>query len=110
LAGVISPFSFPYPWRPAGAEGPRAAAVQIEMGLPPPSAARTLRLSAGELVATVTVSFVVPATGVPVALTMAMMRPELFRIVVEAAPGHAPGAGAGVLASAWTHTEDGWEP
>jgi len=106
LPGVISPFSFPYPWRPADAEGPRAAALQIEMGLPPPSAARTLRLSAGEPVATVTVSFVVPATGVPVALTMAMLRPELFRIVVEAAPGE----GADVLASAWTHTADGWEP
>ena len=106
LTGVVSPFSFPYPWRPADAEGPRAAALQIEMGLPPPSAARTLRLSAGELVATVTVSFVVPATGVPVALTMAMLRPELFRIVVEAAPGE----GADVLASAWTHTADGWEP
>jgi len=106
LTGVVSPFSFPYPWRPADAEGPRAAALQIEMGLPPPSAARTLRLSAGEPVATVTVSFVVPATGVPVALTMAMLRPELFRIVVEAAPGE----GADVLASAWTHTADGWEP
>ena len=106
LPGVISPFSFPYPWRPADAEGPRAAALQIEMGLPPPSAARTLRLSAGEPVATVTVSFVVPATGVPVALTMAMLRPDLFRIVVEAAPGE----GADVLASAWTHTADGWEP
>jgi len=104
--GVISPFSFPYPWRPADAEGPRAAAVQIEMGLPPPSAARTLRLSAGEPVATVTVRFVVPDTGVPVALTMAMLRPELFRIVVEAAPGE----GADVLASAWTRTADGWEP
>ena len=106
LPGVISPFSFPYPWRPADAEGPRAAALQIEMGLPPPSAARTLRLSAGEPVATVTVSFAVPATGVPIALTMAMLRPELFRIVVEAAPGE----GADVLASAWTHTADGWEP
>jgi hypothetical protein len=41
---------------------------------------------------------------------MAMLRPELFRIVVEAAPGRGPGEGAGVLASAWTHTEDGWEP
>jgi len=106
LTGVVSPFSFPYPWRPADAEGPRAAALQIEMGLPPPSAARTLRLSAGEPVATVTVSFAVPATGVPIALTMAMLRPELFRIVVEAAPGE----GADVLASAWTHTADGWEP
>ena len=109
LSGVISPLAFPYPWRPAGAEGPRPAAVQIEMGLPPPSAARTLRLSAGEPVATVTVSFTVPATGAPVALTMAMLRPELFRIVVEAAPRQAPGQGTGGLASAWTHTGEGWD-
>jgi len=109
LSGVTSPLAFPYPWRPADAEGPRPAAVQIEMGLPPPSAARTLRLAAGEPVATVTVSFTVPATGAPVALTMAMLRPELFRIVVEAAPQQAPGKGAGALASAWTHTGDGWD-
>jgi DNA-binding GntR family transcriptional regulator len=109
LSGVISPLAFPYPWRPADAEGPRPGAVQIEMGLPPPSAARTLRLAAGEPVATVTVSFAVPSTGAPVALTMAMLRPELFRIVVEAAPQQAPGKSAGALASAWTHTEDGWD-
>jgi UTRA domain-containing protein len=110
LTGVPSPLSFPLPWRPAGAEGPRPGAVQIEMGLPPPSAARTLRLSAGEPVATVTVSFAMPATGAPVALTMAMLRPELFRIVVEAVPPHSGAAGTGALASAWTHTADGWEP
>jgi hypothetical protein len=109
LSGVISPLAFPYPWRPADAEGPRPGAVQIEMGLPPPSAARTLRLAAGEPVATVTVSFAAPATGAPVALTMAMLRPELFRIVVEAAPQQAPGKGAAALASAWTHTGDGWD-
>jgi hypothetical protein len=109
LSGVVSPLAFPYPWRPADAEGPRPGAVQIEMGLPPPSAARTLRLAAGESVATVTVSFAVPATGAPVALTMAMLRPELFRIVVEAAPQQAPGKSAGALASASTHTADGWD-
>jgi DNA-binding GntR family transcriptional regulator len=110
LTAVPSPLSFPLPWRSAGAEGPRPGAVQIEMGLPPPSAARTLRLSAGEPVATVTVSFAMPGTGAPVALTMAMLRPELFRIVVEAVPPHAGAEGAGALASAWTHTVDGWEP
>ena len=110
LTGVPSPLSFPLPWRSAGADGPRPGAVQIEMGLPPPSAARTLRLSAGEPVATVTVSFALPATGTPVALTMAMLRPELFRIVVEAVPPHSGTEGGGALASAWTHATDGWEP
>jgi len=110
LGGVPSPLSFPYPWRPAGADSPRPGAVQIEMALPPPSAARTLRLAAGEPVATVTVSFAAPDTGAPVALTMAMLRPELFRIVVEAAPQHGTGEGAGAFATAWTHEADGWEP
>jgi hypothetical protein len=109
LGEVISPLAFPFPWRPADAEGPRPGAVQIEMGPPPPSAARTLRLAAGEPVATVTLSFAIPATGAPVALTMAMLRPELFRIVVEAAPRQAPGKDAGALASAWTHIGDGWD-
>jgi len=110
LSAAPSPLSFPIPWRPAGEDGPRPGAVQIEMGLPPPSAARTLRLSAGEPVATVTMSFVAPATGAPVALTMAMLRPELFRIVVEAARPDAAAGNAGALASAWTHAADGWEP
>jgi DNA-binding GntR family transcriptional regulator len=110
LASVPSPLSFPLPWRRAGEQSPRPAAVQIEMGLPPPSAARTLRLSAGEPVATVTVSFVTAATDAPVALTMAMLRPELFRIVVEAAPRNAAAGNPAPLASAWTHTADGWEP
>ena len=110
LSAAPSPLSFPIPWRPAGEDGPRPGAVQIEMGLPPPSAARTLRLSAGEPVATVTMSFVAPATGAPVALTMAMLRPELFRIVVEAARPDAAAGNAGALASAWTHATDGWEP
>jgi DNA-binding GntR family transcriptional regulator len=110
LSGAPSTLSFPLPWHTTGEESPRPAAVQIEMGLPPPSAARTLRLSAGEPVATVTMSFVMPATGAPVALTMAMLRPELFRIVVEATPEHAGTGGTGALASIWTHTADGWEP
>jgi hypothetical protein len=110
LGSVPSPLAFPAPRSPASADGPRPTAVQIEMGLPPPSAARTLRLAAGEPVATVTVSFAVPGAGSAAALTMAMLRPELFRIVVEAAPDGAAADGAGALASAWTHTGDGWEP
>ena len=109
-ASLISPASFPFPWRPAGPDGPQPGAVQLEMGLPPPSAARTLRLSAGEPVATVTVSFADPESGSPVALTMAMLRPELFRIVVEATPERVSANRDGGLASAWTHAGDGWDP
>ena len=83
-----SPLAFPVPWPPGETARPLAAAVQIEMGLPPPAAARTLRVAAGQPVTTVTLSFPGLTSGTAVALTIAMLRPELFRIVVEAPPPH----------------------
>src|SRR5439155_16003161 len=47
--------------------GGLARALQIELAPPPSSVARSLRLGAGELVATVTVSFEDPVTRRPVA-------------------------------------------
>lgn len=93
-----------------GAEAGHARALQIEMAPPPPSVARSLRLSAGEPVATVTVSFEDPAAHSPVALTMAMLRPDLFRIVVQAKRSDAPAAGLDGFATFWTHAVAGWEP
>jgi hypothetical protein len=92
---------------PAAVAG-RARAVQIELAPPPPSVSRSLRLSAGELVATVTVSFEDPAVHRPVAITTAMLRPELFRIVIQATA--APDGQTDGFASAWTHAAAGWEP
>jgi DNA-binding GntR family transcriptional regulator len=70
---------------PPGSAGlPRA--IQLELSLPSPSVARSLRLSAGQPVTTVTVRFDDPLTGTPVALSMAMLRPDMFRIIVQA-PG-----------------------
>ena len=89
---------------PAG----RARAVQIELAPPPPAVSRSLRLSAGELVATVTVSFEDPAAHRPVAITTAMLRPELFRIVIQATA--APDGPTDGFASVWTHAAAGWEP
>jgi hypothetical protein len=86
----------------------RARAVQIELAPPPPSVSRSLRLSAGELVATVTVSFEDPAAHRPVAITTAMLRPDLFRIVIQATAG--PDGPTGGFASVWTHAAAGWEP
>ena len=92
---------------PAAVAG-RARAVQIELAPPPPSVSRSLRLSAGELVATVTVSFEDPAAHRPVAITTAMLRPELFRIVIQATA--APGGHTDGFASVWTDAAAGWEP
>ena len=93
---------------PAAAVAGRARAVQIELAPPPPAVSRSLRLSAGELVATVTVSFEDPAAHRPVAITTAMLRPDLFRIVIQATA--APDGPTDGFASVWTHAAAGWEP
>jgi DNA-binding GntR family transcriptional regulator len=98
--------TFLFPWGPEAEAAARPAAVQIEMGLPPPSAARSLRMTAGEPVATVTITFADPTSRAAVALTMAMLRPELFRVVLAV-----PGAGnAEGFRTTWTHAEGDWEP
>jgi DNA-binding GntR family transcriptional regulator len=83
-----------------GAMG-QPAALHMEMQPPPPAIARSLRLSAGQPAVKVTVRFDDPATGRPAALTVAVLRPELFRIVVQTSemplPGGLPPAGDGPL-------------
>jgi DNA-binding GntR family transcriptional regulator len=99
-------------------------AVHVEMQPPPPSVARSLRLSAGQPAALVTVRFDDPEEDRPVALTIAVFRPDLFRIVVESGgqlvadggvsraggPGEPGGSAApsgasreGTFSAAWTH-------
>jgi DNA-binding GntR family transcriptional regulator len=89
-----------------GAMG-RPAAVHVEMQPPPPSVARILRLSAGQSAAKVTVRFDDQATGRPAALTIAVLRPELFRIVVQTAEMPLPGGEAGSAEGAWARTTEG---
>ena len=88
-----------------GAMG-RPAALHVEMQPPPPSIARSLRLSAGQSAVKVTVRFDDPATGRPAALTVAVLRPELFRIVVQTAEMPLPGSEPG----AWAHTAESGDP
>jgi len=103
-------------------------AVHVEMQPPPPSVARSLRLSAGQAAALVTVRFDDLDEGRPVALTIAVFRPDLFRIVVESGDhlladsgaGRASGPsdpggpsvprGEGTFSAAWTHAVEDWEP
>jgi Bacterial regulatory proteins, gntR family len=63
--------------------GLSAAAVSVEMCPPQPSVARSLRLSPGQPVITVTVRFDDTVTGEPAGLTVVMLKPELFRITIE---------------------------
>jgi DNA-binding GntR family transcriptional regulator len=84
-------------------------ALFVEMQPPPPSVARSLRLSSGQPAAIVTVRFDDPAHGRPAALTITVLRPDLFRIVVESPAGSARGT-EGSFSGAWTHGLQDWEP
>ncbi len=70
-------------WEDPAADRP--ASLQVELQPPPPSAARRLRLPAGQPAVLVTARFDDPDTGRPVALTVAVLRPELFRVAVQIA-------------------------
>ena len=77
-----------------------AAAVSVEMSPPQPSVARSLRLSPGLPVITVTVRFDDIATGEPAGLTVGMLKPELFRIAIDTSQAQAStplAAGASIV-------------
>jgi DNA-binding GntR family transcriptional regulator len=63
----------------------KPAAVSVEMCPPQPAAARSLRLSPGQPVIIVTTRFEDQERHTPAGLTVVMLRPELFRIVIETA-------------------------
>jgi hypothetical protein len=76
----------------------------LEMQPPPPAVARSLKLTAGQPAAMLTVRFEEPGTGRPAALTVAVLRPDLFRIAVETPEG----AGRS-FTGAWTHALQDWD-
>jgi hypothetical protein len=86
--GGVLPLSPPAaPYREiTGSRGdcmPHAATLQMEPS--PPSLARTLRLLPGQLTVLVTVVFGGGSGQYPAALTVAALRPDMFRIVLETA-------------------------
>jgi DNA-binding GntR family transcriptional regulator len=60
------------------------AAVDLEMTPPQPSVARSLRLMPGQPAITVTIRFADPQARRPAALTVVILKPDMFRIAVEA--------------------------
>ncbi len=72
---------------PADADSPvtagRPAALNVELSPPQPSIARGLHLAPGQPAITVTIRF--DQSSVPVALTVAMLRPDFFKVSVETA-------------------------
>jgi DNA-binding GntR family transcriptional regulator len=89
LAGQDSEAEQDYPSLGSVLNALPAAAVSLEMSPPQPSIARSLRLSPGQLVITVTVRFDDTATGEPAGLTVVMLKPELFRIAIDTSGGPA---------------------
>ena len=85
------PPAYPRP-APPDAASPRPGALYLEVQPPPHAVARRLRLRSGEPAITVTVMFEHPATGLPFALTVAMLRPALFRVAIETTSAY-PAAG-----------------
>jgi DNA-binding GntR family transcriptional regulator len=82
-------------WIPAGrpdtgpdtgpGTGPaRATAVDLELSPAQPSVARSLQLSPGQPAISVTIRFDDPAGGTPVGLTVVTLKPDRFRVVVQA--------------------------
>jgi DNA-binding GntR family transcriptional regulator len=73
---------------PGGFDGPgttvRARAVDLEMAPPQPSIARSLRLLPGQPALSVTVRFDDRAAGTPVGLTIVTLKPNHFRVVIQA--------------------------
>jgi DNA-binding GntR family transcriptional regulator len=67
----------------------KPASVSLEMCPPQPSVARSLRLTPGQPVTTVTISFEDRELGAPAGLTVLMLRPELFRVAIDTATASA---------------------
>jgi hypothetical protein len=68
----------------------KPAAVSLEMCPPQPSAARSLRLTPGQPVITVTIRFEDRDLYTPAGLTVVLLRPELFRVAIDTAVAAKP--------------------
>jgi DNA-binding GntR family transcriptional regulator len=87
-------------------EPPAPQALHVEMQPPPPAIARSLRLAAGQPATIVTVRFD-DQEARPVALTVAVLRSDLFRVVIQSPQAPLGDGGSGSHCSAWTHVAEG---
>jgi DNA-binding GntR family transcriptional regulator len=110
LAGLLPEFATVSSPMKGSANAGSARALQLEMQPPSPSVARSLRLAVGQPATTVTIRFEEDLTGRPVALIVAVLRPDLFRIVVESRPSSLPALSADASSVAWTRGAEDWEP
>jgi DNA-binding GntR family transcriptional regulator len=110
LLPITAPPGDPDPGRGGATPVGEPRALHIEMQPPPPSVARSLRLTAGQPAALVTVRFDDPDEGRPLALTVAVFRPDLFRIVVQSGDHLLAEGRPGSFSGSWTHAAEDWEP
>jgi DNA-binding GntR family transcriptional regulator len=85
LAGAEEP-SFAGAFRALPADAPlaaMAAAVDLELSPPQPSVARSLRLVPGQSAISVTIRFDDVLTRKPLGLSVVILKPEQFRVVIE---------------------------
>jgi DNA-binding GntR family transcriptional regulator len=73
-----------HPNRRPGVPPADARAVDLELAPPQPSVARSLRLLPGQPAISVTIRFDDRDTGAPVGLTMVTLKPDQFRVVIQA--------------------------
>jgi DNA-binding GntR family transcriptional regulator len=103
--GVFAPV--PPEQQTAATEQAHPAGLYVELAPPAPSVARSLRLAAGQPAVNVTVRYD-NTEGRPIALASAVLRPDLFRVVVESPQSPPPAA---MLADdsddAWNNTPGG---
>lgn len=88
----------------------RPTGLHVELQPPAPSVARSLRLTAGQPAVTVTVRFDEVPAGQPMALALAVLRPDMFRVVVESPQAPRISDSAVIEGTVWTHEAEGWEP
>jgi DNA-binding GntR family transcriptional regulator len=100
LAGELASASSP---AGPGPRHTRPGAFQVDFQPPAPAVARSLRLAAGEPAATLTIRTEDVAQPGVVALTVAALRPDLFRIVVESPGIPSPAVGPEGPPGGWTH-------
>jgi hypothetical protein len=74
-------------------------ALRIELQQPPPWAAGVLRLSASDSAIGITVRYTERADGDAAALTVAVLRPDYFRVIVDSAVTSLTGTCAGLQVS-----------
>ncbi len=82
-AGPGAALDPPAPARTADQDAIRPGGIYLEVQPPPHRIARRLRLREGESAITVTVIFTRPPSGPPAALTVVVLRPEMFRVSIE---------------------------